>query len=254
MTKTILNAQDLFAAGRRLAPPPGRKGLLRVRVRMLQLEAGRGLGAAASLGQREVRKAALFKASVVVLLSSFAVGATWLVDHGRDPAAGAAATSGHAHGVLLRVNADRAVPSATSAGASTVGSEAPKPIAVATRAHLPAAVGKPREPAARPIAEPSSSPATDDMRLELDLLLQAQAAMNHGNAKRALALLETHAADFPTSRLAQERRAARIFALCSLGNTRAVEGRAQTGAFLSDFPKSPFAPRIRAACNLEVTK
>lgn len=91
------------------------------------------------------------------------------------------------------------------------------------------------------------SDAARVLALELALLRSAQAALSAGNAASALQLLEDHAVQFPVTRLLQERRAARVLALCRLNRREqaAREGR----AFLADFPKSPLAARVESTCS-----
>jgi hypothetical protein len=85
-----------------------------------------------------------------------------------------------------------------------------------------------------------------DVAAEVRLLDQAHTAMREGDAERALGLLEDHARRYPKGSLGEERDAARIAALCSLG--RAAEAREATDGFLRAAPQSPQAGRIRASC------
>ena len=81
---------------------------------------------------------------------------------------------------------------------------------------------------------------------ELALLRQAQDRLQAGDAAEALALLDDHERKFADGNLGAERQAARIFALCSAG--RNTEAREAANAFLRQFPSSPMAARVRAAC------
>jgi hypothetical protein len=92
-----------------------------------------------------------------------------------------------------------------------------------------------------PAAPPSSSLAE-----ELSLLHQAQTALKASQPRRALTLLEAHATRFPDGALREERRAARIVALCELG--RMAEAKEEAKRFLEESPQSPLAGRIRASC------
>ncbi|XXX72570.1 hypothetical protein WMF30_33465 [Sorangium sp. So ce134] len=92
----------------------------------------------------------------------------------------------------------------------------------------------------------SASPAGSTLPGELALLRSAQGALRAGDAGRALALLEEHTAEYREGALREERRAARVFALCALG--RIDESRAEAVRFLRDAPRSPLAERVRAAC------
>lgn len=84
------------------------------------------------------------------------------------------------------------------------------------------------------------------MSAELALLREAHAALERGEGQRALAILDAHGERFPRAALAEEREAARVFALCSAGRIEA--SRSAGRAFLASHPKSPFCQRIRATC------
>jgi hypothetical protein len=90
------------------------------------------------------------------------------------------------------------------------------------------------------------SPAT--LEQELPLLQGAQEALREGDVPRALGLLDAHARRFPDGVLAPERRAVHAMAACRGGSWTA--GRAEAEAFVRDAPRSPLAPRVRAACLL----
>lgn len=64
---------------------------------------------------------------------------------------------------------------------------------------------------------PAEHEPTDDLAAELALLRDAKRAIQRGRGVEALALLERHAQRFPRGQLADERRAARIAALCLAG-------------------------------------
>ncbi|WP_437730555.1 hypothetical protein [Sorangium sp. So ce1335] len=102
--------------------------------------------------------------------------------------------------------------------------------------------------ASAPSGGSASAPAAGStLPGELALLRGAQGALRAGDAGRALALLEEHAAEFREGALRDERRAARVFALCALGRIDA--SRAEAARFLRDAPRSPLAERVRAACS-----
>ena len=84
------------------------------------------------------------------------------------------------------------------------------------------------------------------MSAELALLREARGALDRGEGQRALAILDAHRERFPRAALAEEREAARVFALCSVGRVEA--SRSAVHAFLASHPKSPFCQRIRATC------
>lgn len=256
MTKTSLDAESLFRAGRQLTPPTGHKDLLRSRI--LQIETGVGLGSTAALAKASPLKLVVFKAGVFVLASSLVLAAFRLLqgDAAREehsvtqaapalvalaPSATSSALIEQAPHVSPEATADaHAIGALQTAKAASGLEENPSPSRLA---------GKASTLAARSFKRPAM-PSADDLSAELELLKRAQEALTSGNAVAAISLLDQHAKQFPASRLAHERRATRIFALCALGD-RAADGRTQARAFLADFPKSPLARRVRSACQLE---
>jgi hypothetical protein len=104
----------------------------------------------------------------------------------------------------------------------------------------PAAQGRAEPP------EPGRQATRPTLPEELPLLREAQLATRVGNFARALELLEEHAARFPSGDLREERIAARINVLCSLG--RIDDAREEAKRFLAQAPETPYASRIRASC------
>jgi hypothetical protein len=103
--------------------------------------------------------------------------------------------------------------------------------------------------APEPVAPPSPAPAApveDPLAVEARRLGEVQGALAAGDPARALSLVDEQSAAFSKGELAEERRAARVIALCKLG--RVAEARAAADAFLRDHPGSPLADRVRAAC------
>ncbi len=88
--------------------------------------------------------------------------------------------------------------------------------------------------------------ARESLRAELDLLRKVNAAQRSGDAATALRLLETFSAERGPGVLVEERDAARIVALCSLGRTD--EGRKRLARFETRFPSSPQLARARSLC------
>jgi len=106
-------------------------------------------------------------------------------------------------------------------------------------------VGPPSDwTAVAPAPQAPAGPAT--VAAEAELLRQADAARKGGDAARALALVDEHRARFPDGILVQEREAERVVVLCALG--RAGDARAAAAVFLSNWPRSPLAGRVREAC------
>jgi len=119
---------------------------------------------------------------------------------------------------------------------------------------VPAPLVRPRQTSALParVRDKASTPApaksnTTALSQELMLLSRAQAALSSGEAARALALLDEHATTYPNGALHEERKAARVFALCALGRQEEARGEAQQ--FVSMAPRSPLAARVRGACS-----
>jgi hypothetical protein len=138
---------------------------------------------------------------------------------------------------------------------------APAAVAAAGARPAPAAPTMPQpEQAAPPTSPPvranrsrstaaaAREPGTD-VAGEIALLNDAQRALANGQPDRALALLERHARQFPRGSLTEERAAARIIALCDLG--RVTAARAETAAFVRQFPSSPLGDRVRATCGTD---
>jgi hypothetical protein len=126
------------------------------------------------------------------------------------------------------------------------GSSLPSP------GNVPAAplVNAPRvEPPPLPSPAPSVAAVSPELRAELELMNQLQAALRDGAASRAEQLIAEHTARFPRGQLVLERQAAEVFAACQLGD--AVRARRLARAFLSLDGKSALAARVRASCASE---
>src|SRR5262249_48369813 len=104
-----------------------------------------------------------------------------------------------------------------------------------------------RTKAARPRVSmrPPAPSAKGTLEDEFALVSRAQAALSANDAATALALLDVHAARYPSGQLAEEREALRVLAACTA--TRADAG-ARAARFLRAHPRSPLAARIRRAC------
>jgi hypothetical protein len=120
---------------------------------------------------------------------------------------------------------------------------APAPVAPTQEAPRPAPV----VPAAR---ERRTEPTeVDTMAEELRLLRESRRALDQGDGRAALALVQTHARRFPRGQLAEEREATRVLALCASGD--AVAARRAGESFASRYPQSPQLPRVRRSCAFE---
>ena len=104
----------------------------------------------------------------------------------------------------------------------------------------------PPPPAAPP---PPAPPAVTSLGPETALLESARAALGRGDAPSALALLERHEREFPTGTLVEERLAAKVLALCSLG--RRDEAARSASRLLRMSPNSPLRARILDSCAYE---
>jgi hypothetical protein len=120
----------------------------------------------------------------------------------------------------------------TGVGASTSTSASPG-------ASAPAAADKTTQDA-EPETDTAPQPAT--LREDLQLLSQAQRALNGGDAGRALTLT----LQMRSGQLSAERTALQVLALCQLG--RRDEAVQQAERFRSIAPHSPLLPRIDASC------
>jgi hypothetical protein len=113
------------------------------------------------------------------------------------------------------------------------------------RGRAPARVtSAPVEEAPAGVAAPSSDATS--MSEEASLLQSAQRALAAGQATSALALLAEHEQRFPSGVLAEERRVAKVLALCALG--RADEATILARAFVARSPRSVLIPRLESAC------
>jgi outer membrane protein assembly factor BamD (BamD/ComL family) len=100
--------------------------------------------------------------------------------------------------------------------------------------------------AARPwVPEPSTS---DQLREESALLVRTRDALNASDAARALELIQDSRERFAGARLAQERDALEVQALVIAGESEQAMARARM--FLTRYPDSPHAEKIRAIVGL----
>lgn len=104
-------------------------------------------------------------------------------------------------------------------------------------------VEAPRPKPAKP--SPSSTRIADPAE-ELALVRSMQQALRSGNASQALSLAAEHTRRFPKGALSEEREGVRAVAQCRLA---APEARpAVLDAFTRRFGGSPYAARVKAAC------
>jgi hypothetical protein len=110
----------------------------------------------------------------------------------------------------------------------------------------PARVKKPRPATPEPEPAPAPSPA-DSLKAERALLAKATAALRAGDPDAALAAVGEHQKKFPHGVLEEERAATNVLALCATGRTS--EGKKSRDRFLTAWPRSVHATRVRAACD-----
>jgi hypothetical protein len=81
---------------------------------------------------------------------------------------------------------------------------------------------------------------------EAHLLREADGALRRGDLAGATRWLDEHARLFPRGVLAEERDGQRVLVLCAAGHADAA--RMEASRFLSAYPRSLLAERIRASC------
>lgn len=81
------------------------------------------------------------------------------------------------------------------------------------------------------------------------LVAAGEAQLRAGHAAEALTLFDRALARHPRGALRVEALAGRALALCRAGRMDA--GQLEAERFLTSYPRSPSAPRIRAACQVE---
>jgi hypothetical protein len=121
------------------------------------------------------------------------------------------------------------------------GADSPPSHAESAAAANVLALQQPAELPAAPAAQ-----AADPLSRELALISKAQRAVRAGQSERALALLQRHAAEFPSGALLQERFATQALAFCALG--RVAEGQRAIGELARRSASSPLLGSARRSC------
>jgi hypothetical protein len=106
----------------------------------------------------------------------------------------------------------------------------------------PPRAGQPPQPA-------FARTSVDSLPEEVRLLSRAEKQLNSGLAEDALKTLTEHEHRFPNGALAEERLAARIHALCTLGRT--AEARAEMAKLGHAYPQSPHLERASRFCSMD---
>lgn len=83
---------------------------------------------------------------------------------------------------------------------------------------------------------------------ELQLLTAASESVKRGEHEAALAALHTHAREYPSGSLVEDREALRVIALCGAG--RMTDGARAARAFTERFPSSVHTKRALEACSI----
>lgn len=112
--------------------------------------------------------------------------------------------------------------------------------------HAGAALGA-LEPEPSVTAARKRAPA-DLLAEEVAILSRATSALRAGQPADGLRWLARHQREFPNGRLVEERRSARIQALCALGKLAAAE--AELARLAESAPRSPQLARARRACGI----
>jgi hypothetical protein len=93
------------------------------------------------------------------------------------------------------------------------------------------------------------SRSADSLAQEVAILSRASSELHAGRPAAALAALADHQSKFPNGVMIEERRAARVQALCALG--RSQEAKAELAQLARIAPNSPHAARVRKACGFD---
>lgn len=107
--------------------------------------------------------------------------------------------------------------------------------------------GKPPTANVAPEANaPSARRPTDRLAAEVAVLARATSELHAGRAASALQAIDEHQRKFPRGLLAEERRAARVQALCALG--RRSEAQPELDRLARIAPQSPNTARAQRLC------
>jgi len=215
--------------------------------------AGAG-GAPAAVGKSALGSTVAKAIAVVVIVGGLATGAVLAVrSQGSStptpPTVSAAATTSEPapsapptpEAPLPTASAENALPLVPVAPVASgpPSSRARAPVHPSAGAPTQAATAASVQPTAA--SEPSSR--ADALRDENALLASARGLLRNGDARGALATLDTARARHPNGTLVQEREVLTVEALAQSGDSSGASRRAAT--FLKSFPASPHASHIR---------
>jgi hypothetical protein len=198
--------------------------------------------AAAAVGVGAVKSAAGASLGKVIALGVVSLGVVLGLAYGLVAASRPASTDA----AEPRSTSAVAAASSTSATRAVSSEVAPAPSSLAPEPSATAALTR-SAPTARLNPVPEAPSDVDPLQAETAALRNAQRAIRSGEPERALALIREQDATYRGGALAQERAAARIFALCDLRRTE--EARAEIRRFARQWPRSPLLSRIQSgAC------
>lgn len=98
------------------------------------------------------------------------------------------------------------------------------------------------------VRPPTTKPEPAGIGRELQLLAAASESVKRGEHEDALAVLQTHAREYPSGSLLEDREALRVIALCGAG--RMTDGARAARAFTERFPSSVHTRRALEACSI----
>ena len=111
----------------------------------------------------------------------------------------------------------------------------------------------PRRPRSRPVEASAEIPAVavvtpERLALETRLIARARAAATAHDDATAITLLQEHGREFPDGAMVEDRRAWLAIVQC---RSHAAAGQRSAATFLAAHPRSPYAERVRTACEIE---
>jgi hypothetical protein len=176
--------------------------------------------------------------------------------------AAGASPAGSSIGLLLKVGLAVAVTGVAAVAvvpqfsrhheSRTPASKADAPAVSVSRSLAKTPAPVPRvEPEAVPakiVASAAAQRALPPLAEEARLLKQAQQALRDGKPALAMSALDEHQRRFPRGQLALERSAARVSALCGLGQQARAEREAR--AFLERHAGSGLSAQVEASCGI----
>jgi hypothetical protein len=193
--------------------------------------------------------------SVVAIAGGVTVGAVRVSQHGAQKAAvamSAPPSNSMGSAVLSKQNMAREMPQAVSTSQTESPDQVSEPAASpASGRELPALRRESRvsntsaltnEPAPLPVAKPTD----DGLSSQIAAIREARAALRRGDGRTAIAALDRGLPLGQGGPLEQEAIVARVSALCLLGDVSTARRTAEQ--FLTRFPDSLLAPRIRNSC------